>query len=1778
MNTGGCMKRTVSAVGFWGKAGRCFGGFCLVVALASSARAADGAWSGLADGNWSDTANWQDGALASGSGATAFFTNGAAVTVWQDLGSLTLGNLFVANASILITNNPITLSGGGTSVVTVAGAANTATVSVALSPAGGTRMVKNGDGTFRLNRNPLSLGGLTLNSGVMALTFGENNDGLNVGYGTITVNSGATLFTGGNNQINNQAVVDVKPGGVYDLNGKTDNIGAITGDGVVSNAPFSLLFWPNGVTRVFSGTISGNSTFEPRQTGLTVGGSNSFQSVWYNLYLAGALAFAPGVDKYYLGGLSTTNDQTLALQDTAGNPVTLALGSRNTDMTLRIVFAGPGGLEKVGAQNLTLTNAHSYAGLTTVSGGTLRLGDGARDCALTNSSGLAIKAGTVAITAAGDQAYAAPVSGAGALTKAGAGTLALNNFQLAAGSLTANAGAVAVNGGNSSGVTYTVNSGGALRVNGGTGKLGGYTVNTGAQLAFNGGSSTGATLTANAGTTVEFNGGMHLFASPLGGNNRVNRYVQSGGTAAFTTTEGMGNTNWVHVFVSGGTLNIGSVQCRGSGLSASGTAVVNMVGTHRVASDGTGHAWVITNDAAVIAQTVQLMSNGANASTGTLTLAGGTLALTGLDNSQPNAISPVFVNFDGGLLRFLGSYTVAANTNSTFAVFAGGARIDSGSLQNQINQPLVNGTGGGADGGLTKSGASVLVLATNAAYTGLTTVKAGTLRTISAGGAPFGSGPVFVNGGTLQAQPAGSGLTVNLALASGAAGNTVAYGAGPSLLSVSKMSDSSVTLTLGNSGAAAESVLVRTNSGVLAVLPANGTATLGSSEKVVVNGGVATVNGMASAVFGVHNTDDRLPCDFLTYGANGFQTAPYTAGLGGGAASIANVTTNSASDSAQVYALRVSAGAVLTVKGGQTLTVGDGAHPAGVILNNSSAVRAGITGGTLDFGTSEGLVIFNLRHQNNNAPYINSVLAGQSGVTFAAGGSDQDIYLGSAGNTYSGGTRIMNGCLSTANALNLGSGDIYVYGNEGGGGQYKQAFAGTVTNAFHLSGVGGTPSGTAGGAVRFDANGTLSGPVELMADARVGSPSPVVSGTFSGSIYGPYALEIGCPGQGWGRVRFAGVNTYSGQTLVSGGTLEVGEGGSLGSGPVVNNGTLLFSGAADATITNAITGSGRVVQSGTGTLRLESYGGVGITEVTSGALAVSGGINPSNAVSLSGTLDLRGSDLTVGRIGGSGTVSNSVGGAVTLTLGAGNANSLFLGSIKDGAGTLALTKTGSGTLTLSGLNTYSGATVIGAGSVRLQAAQTTTPTNGLVYQLDASVPASLTLSGTNVSVWADVSGAGLAFTQTQAHLQPVYVTNAINGLGAVRFNGLMTNRMVAAKAVNAQTVFIVNRMTGYMGLAGVWGRAANDLGIRALSASSWQLNGDQNDFTTGGEMFINGVAGSSFTAGAPHILSALSPVQRTGWSTAIGDYWGSLQFRRAFTGDIGELLVYGTLLSGGERQTVEQYLTHKWMGVPVPSVTNVLPVATALVVSNTATLDLNGISQAVGSLSGAGAVTSSNDAWSTLTVGSDGNSTVFSDVLSGSNALVKVGGGTLTLGGASTYSGDTLVSGGTLRLAGGANRLPADSDVTVAAGAALDLNGQAQTVASIGGSGSVLGGALAVTDLIAPGGIGAVGTLTLAETPALSSVTLRIDTRLDGDCDVLAVTDDLDLSQLTLQIEDAAQLSGLSYVIATCSGALTGSFAGAANLPGAWHVKYDRSPGAGEVLLIHNLGTMILLR
>jgi autotransporter-associated beta strand protein len=124
-----------------------------------------------------------------------------------------------------------------------------------------------------------------------------------------------------------------------------------------------------------------------------------------------------------------------------------------------------------------------------------------------------------------------------------------------------------------------------------------------------------------------------------------------------------------------------------------------------------------------------------------------------------------------------------------------------------------------------------------------------------------------------------------------------------------------------------------------------------------------------------------------------------------------------------------------------------------------------------------------------------------------------------------------------------------------------------------------------------------------------------------------------------------------------------------------NGGTLTLTGAGNGQIDKNIPGSGGLSKRGSGTWTLggaNSYSGA--TEIREGTLAVSG----------SGCL---GSGVYAGSITNSGTLLYS--SSVTQTL----------SGVISGTGTV--TQAGSGTLILGGTNTYSGATVVNSGTLKL---------------------------------------------------------------------------------------------------------------------------------------------------------------------------------------------------------------------------------------------------------------------------------------------------------------------------------------------------------------------------------------------------------------------------------------------------------------------------------------------
>ena len=133
--------------------------------------------------------------------------------------------------------------------------------------------------------------------------------------------------------------------------------------------------------------------------------------------------------------------------------------------------------------------------------------------------------------------------------------------------------------------------------------------------------------------------------------------------------------------------------------------------------------------------------------------------------------------------------------------------------------------------------------------------------------------------------------------------------------------------------------------------------------------------------------------------------------------------------------------------------------------------------------------------------------------------------------------------------------------------------------------------------------------------------------------------------------------------------------------------------------------------------------------------------------------------------------------------------------------------------------------------------------------------------------------------------------------------------------------------------------------------------------------------------------------------------------------------------------------------------------ASAFIVNGTSTLDVNGTTQTIASLAGAGGATVALGSGS-LTVG-DANNTTYAGAINGAGGrLNKTGTGTLTLGGASTYTGATGVGQGTLATSG-TGTLASSSAFTVASGATLDISAGSsnQTIGSLAGAGSVSLGA-----------------------------------------------------------------------------------------------------------------------
>ena len=180
-----------------------------------------------------------------------------------------------------------------------------------------------------------------------------------------------------------------------------------------------------------------------------------------------------------------------------------------------------------------------------------------------------------------------------------------------------------------------------------------------------------------------------------------------------------------------------------------------------------------------------------------------------------------------------------------------------------------------------------------------------------------------------------------------------------------------------------------------------------------------------------------------------------------------------------------------------------------------------------------------------------------------------------------------------------------------------------------------------------------------------------------------------------------------------------------------------------------------------------------------------------------------------------------------------------------------------------------------------------------------------------------------------------------------------------------------------------------------------------------------------------------------------------------------------------------------------------------------------------------------------------------------------------------TFNGPINVEQGTLTMGSASNFLPTVA-LNVRSGATFNGNTMCQTFASLGGTGNVTNPSkLTVTDALAPGyGTNTIGTLTVAA--ALGEVRdgaeLQIDLDAEGHSDCLSYAAALDLSKLSLVVNDLEKLNqDCKYVIATNLTSCANDFA-SSNIPQGWYVKQTTSGGKVSLTLAFQKGTMVIFR
>ncbi|EDT6077169.1 autotransporter outer membrane beta-barrel domain-containing protein [Salmonella enterica subsp. enterica serovar Anatum] len=1008
----------------------------------------------------------------------------------------------------------------------------------------------------------------------------------------------------------------------------------------------------------------------------------------------------------------------------------------------------------------------------------------------------------------------------------------------------------------------------------------------------------GGSITAN--TAVQLNGNNNTLANAgaiLGDTNGVT--ISGSGNTLTSQGKITGGTN--AILINSGSKNNTLTLNTGTEISGSITDDNNSASANNnLILDGEG--------------TLGSSISGLNSvtSSGDWTLSGATMNLSGTTNSALWVKSGTLIL--NGAMTAKGATvdsgtTLQIGNGGTLGAFNGDI-VDNGTLTFNRSDAAAYGSVISGSGNVVKQGGGELTLSNNNSYSGGTTIAEGTL-TATAGGA-LGSGNID-NRAYLKLDAASASDPFIVADLTTHSGATVEIGAGSTLQANTLTQQDGSTLTadltatsgpairaknvnldgtLNVASPASQEPIRSTDDLISLALIESDNAISGDFDDITINGNAMNPDAFITVV-GQKNVNDTHYdlVETLTWYADRDNAAIDAHGTFNLADADDSFTVNTVLEN--VDANSGWNGQSLTKTGAGTLILNaENTYTGGTTISDGTLIANNVealgTGNVTDNATLE---------LNTGGDFTNNISG--SGQVVKSG--DETLTLSGA-NSYTGGTTISGGTLVASNVEALGTGDITDNATLelNAGGDFANNIGGTGSVV-----KSGDKTLTLSGSNTYTGGTTISGGTLVATNVEaLGTGNVTDNATLELSTGGDFANNIGGTGSvvksGDETLTLSGANSYTGGTTISGGTLVASNVEALGTGDVTDNATLELNTGGD--FDNAISGSGQVVKSGDKTLTLSGANSY------SGATTISGG-----------------------------------------TLIATHVNALGTGAIDNRA---SLLLDASGQFTVTDLTTESGGnTEIGAGSTLQATTLTQKSDSTLTINLNSNTADPVIHAASQVSLAGtlDITGVGDVLDSDPASTDDLDT-----------FTLIASDKTIAGDFEKLTVAGMDADLADFITVDG----RIDDTGkqYELTTALTWYADRDDAVTDAHGTFNLTNADGSfAVNTVLENVDATLDPASATGWdgTSLIKQGAGTLilNAENTYTG--------GTTISGG-----------------------------TLVATNVDAL-------------GSGDVT--DDATLELNTGG-----TFDNAISGSGQVVKSGDGALTLSGANSYSGGTLISDGTL--------------------------------------------------------------------------------------------------------------------------------------------------------------------